>query len=82
MFENFGNNFLRERLVGADIIEVDNSTLYDPEEAEAVFEDIKSVFNVHDPGTRIVTETTIMDSESEIAIFENTTYSDIEFTMT
>lgn len=73
IFENFGNNFLRERLVGADIIEVDNSTLYDPEEADADFEDIKSVFNVHNPGTRIVTETTVMDSESEIAIYENAT---------
>ncbi|CAH2098478.1 unnamed protein product [Euphydryas editha] len=79
IFENFGNNFPRERLIGADIMEVDNTTLYDPEEAQAVLEDIKSVFNVHDPGTRVFTEKAIVeDSEKEITNFDNVIYSDIE----
>lgn len=53
IFENFGNNFLRERLVGADILEVDNRTLFPAEEAEDVMEKLREVMmNVHDPRSR------------------------------
>lgn len=54
IYENFGNNFLRERLVGGEIVEVDNVTMYDSEEVESVMENIKHILNVHDPKTRAV----------------------------
>ncbi|OWR50344.1 hypothetical protein KGM_206574 [Danaus plexippus plexippus] len=50
IFENFGNNFLRERLVGAEIVEVDNATLYDDEVDSSNKEFIT---NVHDPVQRL-----------------------------
>lgn len=52
IFENFGNNFLRERLVGADILEVDNGTLFPSEEVEEVMEKLRKMINVHDPNSR------------------------------
>lgn len=46
IFENFGNNYLRERLVGAEIIEEVNGT-----STEESVEMIESL-NVHDPRFR------------------------------
>lgn len=51
IFENFGNNFLRERLVGAEIMEEVNGTSEDNDFSES--------FNVHDPRFRNIT---IVDS--------------------
>ncbi|XP_039746263.1 uncharacterized protein LOC120624019 [Pararge aegeria] len=56
IYENFGNNFLRERLIGAEIVESDNVTLYDAEEVESMLENIKDLLNVHDPKMREVIE--------------------------
>lgn len=46
IFENLGNNFLRERLV-AEIIEDLNGT-----SSEEMLETISDIFNVHDPRFR------------------------------
>lgn len=47
IFENFGNNFLKERLVGGDIIEADNDTLFQ-ENIERI-DDISEVLSINDP---------------------------------
>ncbi|CAG9568547.1 unnamed protein product [Danaus chrysippus] len=51
IFENFGNNFLRERLIGAEIVEVDNATLYDDEVDDLSNKEF--ITNVHDPVQRL-----------------------------
>lgn len=61
IFENFGNNFLRERLVGADLIVVDNDSFVSDKDAEEAMALLRDKLNVHDPRSRInVTLITIL----------------------
>ncbi|CAH2057859.1 unnamed protein product, partial [Iphiclides podalirius] len=51
IYESFGNNFLRERLVGTDALEAE-TTAFSFEEVERVIHGMRSLINVHDPTTR------------------------------
>ncbi|XP_049881100.1 uncharacterized protein LOC126377408 [Pectinophora gossypiella] len=53
IFENFGNNFLRERLVGADIVVDDNDSFVSEFEVEEVIKRMRDKLNVHDPKSRV-----------------------------
>ncbi|XP_047539379.1 uncharacterized protein LOC125072742 [Vanessa atalanta] len=83
IFENFGNNFLRERLIGAEIVEVDNSTLYGPDDDFADIEDVKLITNVHDPESRdIAMGKKFKISDKEIMVIQDTAYRDVEVLIT
>ncbi|KAJ2937812.1 hypothetical protein O0L34_g18594 [Tuta absoluta] len=53
IFENFENNYLREKLVGVHIVEENSDEAASDSEVEDVIEAIKTKLNVHDPKTRV-----------------------------
>lgn len=52
IFENFGDNFLRERLIGTDALNAEDTTAFPFEEVEKVIDGMRRLINVHDPTTR------------------------------
>ncbi|CAG5052483.1 unnamed protein product [Parnassius apollo] len=76
IFENFGNNFLRERLVATDVIEMENVTLFPMENIEQVLDGMRKLINVHDPETREslddIVDVLITDNSTEVTL-ETTT---------
>ncbi|XP_059044978.1 uncharacterized protein LOC131849972 [Achroia grisella] len=73
IFENFGGNFLKERLVGFDT--VDNSSMVSKEDIEEFIEKL----NVHNPGdrTRLELDTErereMLDDDKEDILIDNET---------
>ncbi|KAM3957223.1 uncharacterized protein ACR2FA_008783 [Aphomia sociella] len=51
IFENFGNSFIKERLIGVDI-EVNNSSLFSEENVDELIASFRKKNNVHDPRSR------------------------------
>ncbi|XP_068623958.1 O-acyltransferase like protein-like [Battus philenor] len=72
IFENFGNNFLRERLVGAE--ELGNGTFL--ENIEKAIDGIGQLMNVHNPSTRDLYDDLVeelnLDNTDEM-VYESTT---------
>lgn len=52
IYENFGNNFLRERLVGGDIVVLDNDSFVSSDEVNEVIAIMRKKVNVHDLKSR------------------------------
>ncbi|KAG7296747.1 hypothetical protein JYU34_020680 [Plutella xylostella] len=72
LFENYGNNYLKERLIGIDlIIEDGNETLVREKELDEIIDHLREKMNVHDPSSRSV----VLYDDNDI---KNVTNSNVE----
>lgn len=72
IFEDFGNtNALRERLVGKEILFIDNSSFVNEEDVKEVIKDMRDKLNVHDPKSRV--NITLIELIQDVVLSESDT---------